>query len=53
MINPTSKTIKYIVFVSMKKNSILTLSGQSRRNREVLLCNAAFTIVAIRIEQNK
>lgn len=25
---------------------ILTLSGQSSRNREVLLCNAALTIVA-------
>lgn len=26
---------------------MLTLSGQSRRNRDVLLCNAALTMVAI------
>ena len=32
---------------------VLTLSGQSSRNREVLLCNAALTIVARERERKK
>ena len=32
---------------------MLTLSGQSRRSREVLLCNAALTIVAKVLERNQ
>lgn len=34
-----------------QQQSSLTLSGQSSRNREVLLCNAALTIVAKRRER--
>ena len=41
--NPTSKQTRLII---EKEETIRTLSGQSSRNRDVLLCSAALTIVA-------